>query len=184
MSRQALYRVTLMTLFAAVSGCASVPDAPTALNDSLPESFYIVQPWAQRPPVDIFRRVSAIQSALGGLQQSLNSYSAALNAQAAEHNRRVFLQAELARHEAAAQKRVEPRRSNFKTRGTPEEIDAANRMRAIVPDRKIPTVSGGYQGLSYTQEQAQQLGELFYGSVHGWKEWGRGNSGRANRKFK
>lgn len=154
------------------SGCASVPQAPEHAKDSLPESYYVAQPWAQQPPVDIFRRVSAIQSALSGVQNSLNAYSAAISAQAAEQNRHVLMQAELARIEAA-QQGVEPRRGNFSTRGTAAEIDAANRARVLKPSGEIPNSGVGYTGLNYTEQQAYELGVTTANYVRATGGWAR-----------
>jgi len=135
------------------------PLIQAAGNEEIPlaENWYVLQPWAQQPPVDIFGRVAAVQSALGSLQSSVNAYSSAIQAQADAHNQRVFMQAELARIEAM-QPKPEPRRSNFQTRGTPAEIDAAARARMLQPTGKIPNIPVGSPGLHYTELQAYQLG--------------------------
>ena len=147
-----------LVIMAVASGCASVLLASEPADNLLAETFYLEQPWAQYPPVDIFRRVSAIQSSLSGVQNSLNAYSAAISAQAAEQNRRVLMQAELAIVEAAHLK-ADSRRSNFSTRGTAAEIDAANSAKLSKGTGYIPkTSSVGYTGLQYTELQAYQLG--------------------------
>lgn len=140
-------------------------------GNSLPENWYRVQPWAEQPPVDVYRRVAAVQSALGGLQRSVNTYSAAIQAQAAARNQRVFMQAELARVEAM-QPKPEPRRSNFQTRGTPAEIDAAARARMIQPSGKTPNYAVGYTGLKYTELQAYELGVTTAEMARASSGWG------------
>jgi hypothetical protein len=136
-------------------GPASAADE--AAGSQLPENWYRIQPWAEQPPVNIFRRVAAVQSALGGLQSSVNAYSSALRAQADAHNQRVLMQAELARVEAM-QPKPEPRRGNFATRGTPEEIDAAAAARPIEVSGKQPSFSSGDPGYQMTETDAYAIG--------------------------
>ena len=157
MKQSFMGNLSRLMIMAVASGCTSVLLASEPADNLLVETFYLEQPWAQYPPVDIFRRVSAIQSGLSGVQNSLNAYSAAISAQAAEQNRRVFMQAELARVEAAQQK-AEPRRSNFATRGTAAEIDAANSAKLLKPSGNIPKFSVGYTGNQLTELQAYELG--------------------------
>lgn len=87
--------------FLAASGCASVPQAPEMPKDALAESLYVTQPWAERPPVDIYQHLSAMQAAGASAQQSLNAYTAALRAQAAQETHRMRLQAQLRNYELA-----------------------------------------------------------------------------------
>jgi len=141
---------------------------------SLPENWYVTVPWAKQPPVDVYHRVAAIQSALGGLQSSVNAYSHAIQAQAAAQNQRVFMQAELARVEAL-QHKPEPRRGNFSTRGTPEEIDAAARARgpqATGAPNVSPDVSAQAKLLEEQRILGFQLGETAYGALQVGKGWG------------
>lgn len=166
--------VLIVSVWAPASGAAEVTD------DQLPENWYRLQPWAEQPPVDVFRRVAAVQSALGGLQSSVNAYSAAIQAQAAAHNQRVLMQAELARVEAM-QPKPEPRRSNFKTRGTAEEIDAAARARPIQPGGKLPNYSAGYTGLNYSELQAYQMGVGVAEQARASKGWGNALNGYMQR---
>ncbi len=143
------------TVLLLLAGCLSVAvEAAENSDNSIPENWYRLHPWAEQPPVDVYRRVAAVQSALGGLQSAANSYSAAIQAQAAAQNQRVLMQAELARVEAM-QPKPEPRRSNFATRGTPEEIDAAARARGQTSGA-MSGYSVPYTGL--TAEQSIKLG--------------------------
>jgi hypothetical protein len=152
-----------LVLLLAASGCASVPPAPAMKKGALAESLYVIQPWAQQPPVDIYRRVAAIQGALAGVQQSVNSYYSAINAQAAEHNRRVFLQAELARAEAA-QRRLQAERM------AAERANSASQRQILTPakfDSKKVAMPRAYDDTGW------KLGEALYQNVHGWTQWSR-----------
>jgi hypothetical protein len=163
--------ITVLPFLLWVLCCTPTAGATEDAGNTLPENWYSVAPWAQQPPVDIIRRVAAIQSALGGLQSSVNAYSSAIQAQADAHNQRVFMQAELARIEAM-QPKPEPRRSNFQTRGTPEEIDAAARARMLHPTGKIPKITVGSPGLNYTEQQAYELGVTTAEMVRASRGWG------------
>ena len=74
-----------------------VPAPAQGTEQSLPENRNVTIPWARQPPVDVYRRVAAIQPAPGGLHNAVNACSQAIQAQADAHNRRVLTQAELAR---------------------------------------------------------------------------------------
>lgn len=167
-------RVSAVLAFVlAVSVGAPVLRAADDTGNPLAENWYTVQPWAEQPPVDVYRRVAAIQSALGGLQNSVNAYSSALHSWADTQNRKVFLQAELARVEAAQEKKYEPRRSNFKTRGTPEEIDAAMRARPLEVGNTFADPGVGYTGLNYTELQAYELGVTTALQAQASQGWGK-----------
>lgn len=153
-----------LALLLTVSGCASVPPAPAMDDTTLAESLYVAQPWARQPPVDIYRRVAAIQGALAGVQHSVNSYYSAINAQAVEHNRRVFLQAELARAEEA-QRRI------LAERLAVERANAANQPRKFVPAKFDPKKAASPRPYDDT---GWKLGEALYENVHGWNQWQRG----------
>lgn len=157
--------------------CAWLPAAEAADKTalSIPENWYQPLVWSKQPPVDVYRRVAAFQSALGGLQSAANSYSTAIQAQADAHNQPVLMQAELARVEAM-QPKPEPRRSNFATRGTPQQIDAAARARPIQATGTIPRVSVSTPGRYYSEAQAYELGTITAGNVEanrGWAEAAR-----------
>jgi hypothetical protein len=141
---------------------------------SLPENWYVTVPWARQPPVNVYHRVAAVQSALGGLHNALNDYSHAIQAQADAHNQRVYMQAELARVEAS-QHKPEPGRSNFSTRGTPEEIDAAARARGPRATG-VPNVSPGVLSEAKRLEEQRilgfQLGETAFEALQVGKGWG------------
>lgn len=163
MTQFAMRALALLALLLMVSGCVSVPPAPVMAKATLAESLYVAQPWAQQPPVDISRRLAGIQRALAGVQQSVNSYYSAINAQAAEHNRRVFLQAELARAEEAQRRMLAERLAA-------ERANAANQPRKFVPAKFDPKKIANprpYDGTGW------QLGEALYENVHGWNEWSR-----------
>jgi len=151
--------------------CFFLPASADDPDLVLPENWYRVAPWAEQPPVDLVRRVAAIQSALGGLQGAVNSYSSAIQAQADAHNQRVLMQAELARIEAM-QPKPEPRRSNFATRGTPEQIDAANRALGPQATGSIPNPVASYPGASMTEAQAYELGVITADMVRATTGWG------------
>ena len=158
----------LVCVLVASSG-APAAGAGEAADNQLPENWYRIQPWAEQPPVNVFKRVAAVQSALGGLQHSVNAYSSALRAQADAHNQRVLMQAELARVEAM-QPKPEPRRSNFKTRGTPEQIDAAARAYGPQISGKTLGYSVPYSGLT-TQQSIDLANATLDGAVafdRGW----------------
>jgi len=163
--------ITLMVFVGWALAWTPISGAAEDAEHLLPENWYVYMPWAQQPPVDVYRRVAAIQSALGGLQSSVNAYSSAIQAQADAHNQRVFMQAELARIEAL-QPRPESRRNNFSTRGTPEEIDAAARTRMLQPTGKIPNISVGNPGLNYSELQAYELGVTTAEMARASKGWG------------
>lgn len=150
--------------------------AGEAADSQLPENWYRVQPWAEQPPVNVFRRVAAVQSALGGLQSSVNAYSSALRAQADAHNQRVLMQAELARVEAM-QSKPEPRRGNFKTRGSPEEIDAAAAARPVQVTGKMPGFSAGEAGYQMSEADAYSIGVSVAEQARASRGWAHSYNG-------
>jgi hypothetical protein len=140
-----------------VSVWVPVSVAGEVADSRIPENWYRILPWAEQPPVNVYKRVAAVQSALGGLQRSVNAYSSAIRAQADAHNQRVLMQAELARVEAM-QPKPEPRRGNFATRGTPAEIDAAAAAGPLQVTGKMPGFSAGDPGYRMSEADAYAIG--------------------------
>lgn len=161
MSRRLLCRIILIAVFAWLSGCASVPDAPKEPEYALPESFYVPRPWADQQPVDITRRVRAMQSALGSMQQAVNSYGAALQTQADLHNKQVFRQAELARAEEETRRlqALETQRQR-----NAEELKPALKINSKAFDA---VARPNYTMLGW------KLGEATALQAKGWSDWSR-----------
>jgi hypothetical protein len=166
---------TLLACVLVVSVGVPAAGADEAADGQLPENWYRIQPWAEQPPVNVFKRVAAVQSALGGLQSSVNAYSSALRAQADAHNQRVLMQAELARVEAM-QPKPEPRRSNFATRGTPAEIDAAAAARPIQVTGKMPNFSVGDAGYRMSEADAYAIGVSVAEQARASRGWAHSNN--------
>jgi hypothetical protein len=91
----------------AAAGCASTKAPQSRFANA--ESMYTQQPWAQKPPTNITARFNAIQGALAGAQLAVNSYYDASLAGYRAHNDRVFLQAEIARNQAAMNRELQER---------------------------------------------------------------------------
>lgn len=77
------------------SGCAQSPQQVVGLHSSTrPESLYQYQPWKRKPPVDVFRRVAVITSALAdvntSVQSSMNQAYATQNEAIVAENQRRF----------------------------------------------------------------------------------------------
>jgi len=147
------------------AGCASVPDAPKERGNALAESFYVVAPWAQQPPVDITARLGAVNAALAGLHASIDSYYAGVRAQADAHNSRVFLQAELAASREAQ------RRRELAARPAPPQADPDWR------DRKPATIDS--KRIAPYRENAPpwmgfEAGTAVVGFAQGWEGWMHG----------
>lgn len=163
--------ITVLGFFVGMSMWALSVMAAEPTDNSLTENWYVLLPWAQQPPVDIYRKVANLQSAIGGLQNSMNAYTRAVKTQASAHNQRVLMQAELSRVEAA-QAKQEPRRSNFSTRGTPAEIDAANRSIGIRPNGHALKHNMNHAGLAYSELDAYSLGVDIASMVQANNGWG------------
>lgn len=154
------------------AGCASVPDVPKERGGALAESFYVVAPWSQQPPVDITARLGALNAALAGLHASIDSYYAGLQAQADAHNSRVFLQAELAASRDAQRKReLASRPAQTRTEGDwrdrkPAGIDP----KSIAPYRENTPPWTGFEA-----------GTAVVGFAQGWEGWMHGRMRDATR---
>ena len=144
-----------------LTGCASV-GTPVATGNGIAESMYTEQPWAKDPPVNITRRLSAIQGALGGAQQALNSYGAAMRASARTHNERVFRQAEISRR-----KMVDDRI---------REQQEQQRLKAIAEQERRPVV---LQPVGYLaparpwDDTGWKIGVAIAQNVRGWDKFMR-----------
>jgi hypothetical protein len=133
-------------------------------NNLIAESFYTQQPWAQKPPVNITRRLSAIQGAVSGMQQSLDSYAALTRAQAAAHNERVFLNAEIARNKAE----MDRVRAEEMEKERLAAIAAAPRDREYKP-KKIDHFAAPRP----YDDTGWKLGVALANNVKGWGQWQR-----------
>lgn len=153
------------------AACASTPDAPENRSGALAESFYVIAPWAQQPPVDITGRFDALNAALSGVHSSVDSYYAGLRAQADAHNSRVFLQAELAREEQRRRElaaRPAQTRTNRDWRDQkPAKIDP----NSIAPYKENVPPSAGFEA-----------GTAVVGFAKGWRGWMQSTMGSATQR--
>jgi alpha-beta hydrolase superfamily lysophospholipase len=142
----------------------------------LPERLYVQQPWAQQPPVNLVRAFRRMQSSLSGMQAAVNNYSQAISAQAAEQNRRVLMQAELARIEEAQR----PERARLMAAQRREaELDAAARARMLAPVDKPPSnFAVGSPSTSFTEAQAYELGVATAEMARASRGWGNALHGQ------
>ena len=147
-----------------IAACASTPEEPVARKDALPESYYVVAPWARKPPVGITGHFNAVNAALAGVQHSIDSYYAGVKAQADAYNSRVFMRAELARAQAEEQKREEARRA----------AQAKLQAQAGSPGTRFKTAKIGhiapYNGLP--PWAGFQAGTYIVGYIDSVKGWG------------
>ena len=147
----------------AASGCASVPPAPPMAKDAIPESLYVSQPWALRPPVDIYRRLGAIQSAAASAQQALDTYSAALQEQAAQSARQEAREAEFRRN-LLEQRDREAREHREALR----REEAAARPKAGIAQ---PWPKAGLPASSpFPPDFGWQIGEATFDAMQGWTD--------------
>lgn len=144
------------------AACASVQEAPEPRKDALPESFYVVAPWARQPPVNITARFNALNAALSGVQQSIDSYYASVQAQADAHNSRVFLQAELAASQAAERRREEERRA---ARAQPDSARGSYTTGKIDPKSIAPYKENVPPWTGF------EAGTAVVGFAQGWRGW-------------
>ena len=144
-----------------IAACASTPEEPVARKDALPESYYVVAPWARKPPVDITGRFNAVNAALAGLQHSIDSYYAGVKAQADAYNSRVFMRAELARAQAEEQKREEARRA----------AQAKLQAQAGSPGTRLKTAKIGHIAPTVYDSTGLNFGFQLMDEVHGWNRW-------------
>jgi len=146
-------------LLRARRGCASTPEEPAARNGALPESYYVVAPWSKQPPVDITARLNALNAALSSVRTSINSYYAGLQAQADAHNSQVFMRAELARTQAAEQKREQARRA------------AQAKAQAASAGVRFKTAKIGHIAPYVYDSTGLKFGFQLMDEVHGWNRW-------------
>jgi Skp family chaperone for outer membrane proteins len=168
----------IVPILALASACTCMP---AAAGDAapLPERLYVQQPWAQRPPVDLVRAFRRLQSSLSGMQAAVNNYSQALSAQAAEQNRRVFMQAELARVEEAQR---QERARLLAAQRREAELDATTRASMLNPVGKAPSnFAVGIPRTSFTEAEAYQVGVATAEMARASRGWGNALHGTMMR---